>query len=76
MAATLDRIQDYVSRVLLDIIPSCETIRLACQRWRNDLQREDLYFDEDVVSRFVKFSAQFKHYKGPLAGQYFRIEDW
>ena len=76
MAATLDRIQDYVSRVLLDIIPSCETIRLACQRWRDDLQREDLYFDEDTVVRFVKFSAQFKHYKGPLAGQYFRIEDW
>ena len=76
MAATLDRIQGYVSRVLLDIIPSCETVRLACQRWKDDLQREDLYFDEDVVSRFVKFSAQFKHYKGPLAGQYFRIEDW
>lgn len=76
MAATLDRIQGYVSRVLLDIIPSCETVRLACQRWKDDLQREDLYFDEDVVVRFVKFSAQFKHYKGPLAGQYFRIEDW
>ena len=76
MAAALDRIQGYVSRVLLDIIPSCETIRLACQRWKDDLQRDDLYFDEDVVTRFVKFSAQFKHYKGPLAGQYFQIEDW
>ena len=76
MAATLDRIQSYVSRVLLDIIPSCETVRLACQRWKDDLQRDDLYFDEDTVARFVKFSAQFKHYKGPLAGQYFRIEDW
>lgn len=76
MANILVRVEGYASRVISGEILSCETVRLSCERWRKDLLREDLYFDEAVVVRFVKYSSQFKHYKGPLAGQYFQIEDW
>lgn len=76
MAEVLTRVNRYVSRVLLGTIPSCETIRLSVERWKGDLRREDLFFDEAQVRKFVSFSRQFKHYKGPLAGQYFEIEDW
>jgi len=76
MAEVLERVNRYASDVLSGRIPSCETIQLACRRWQTDLEREDLYFDEDVVRKFVLFSSKFKHYKGPLAGTAFRIEDW
>jgi phage terminase large subunit-like protein len=51
-------------------------VRLACQRYLDDHKRDDLYFDWLEVQRFVAFSAQLKHFKGELAGQYIRLEPW
>lgn len=67
---------DYVSAVLSGRIPSCKMVRLACQRYLDDHKRDDLYFDWLDVQRFVAFSAQLKHFKGELAGQYIRLEPW
>ena len=72
----LEIVERYVSNVLDGRLPSCKMIQLACQRWCDDWQRDDLYYDERCVDGFVAFSAQLKHFKGELAGQYIKFEDW
>ena len=51
-------------------------VRKAVERWHADLHREDLFFDEKAFNRIVRFSREFKHYKGEKAGQRFEPEDW
>ena len=70
------RLEAYVTGIMDGSRPSCRYIRLACQRWLDDLKRADLYFDSAVYLKICRFSRQFKHYKGPLAGQFFKPEDW
>ena len=72
----LEIVERYASNVLDGRLPSCKMIRLACLRWRDDWKRDDLYYDERCVDCFVAFSAQLKHFKGELAGQYIKLEDW
>ena len=70
------RLEAYVTGIMDGSRPSCRYIKLACQRWLDDLNRPDLYFDSSVYLKICRFSRQFKHYKGPLAGQFFKPEDW
>lgn len=70
------RLEAYVTGIMDGSRPSCRYIRLACQRWLDDLKRADLYFDSEVYLKICRFSRQFKHYKGPLAGRFFEPEDW
>ena len=70
------RLEAYVTGIIDGSRPSCRYIRLACQRWLDDLKRDDLYFDSAIYLKICRFSRQFKHYKGPLAGQFFEPEDW
>lgn len=70
------RLCSYVDGVKSGAIPSCMMVRKAVERWEDDLRREDLYFDRAVFEKFCRFSRQFKHYKGALAGQFFEPEDW
>ena len=70
------RLEGYVTGILDGSRPSCRYIKLACQRWLDDLKRPDLHFDSSVYLKICRFSRQFKHYKGPLAGQFFEPEDW
>ena len=70
------RVERYVGDVLSGKIPSCRTILLAIKRWERDMANPDLYVDWDVLTTFDKFAYEFKHYKGPLSGQPFLLEDW
>lgn len=72
----LQRLHRHVDEVLSGSVPSCRMVRLAYERWLADLERPDLYFDEAEYLKFCKFSRQFKHYKGALAGQFFSPEPW
>jgi len=72
----LQRVESYVERIISGAAPSCLMVLRAVERFRSDLQRPDLYFDEKIFNKFCRFSRQFKHYKGALAGQYFEPEDW
>ena len=72
----LQRLHQQVDAVLSGSVPSCRMVRLAYERWLADLERPDLYFDEAEYLKFCKFSRQFKHYKGALAGQFFSPEPW
>lgn len=72
----LQRLHQQVDAVLSGSVPSCRMVRLAYERWLADLERPDLYFDEAEYLKFCRFSRQFKHYKGALAGQFFSPEPW
>ncbi len=67
---------EYCSRVLNGEIIAGETIKLACKRFQNDLQRDDLEFKEDKVDRAILFISTLKHYTGRHSGKPFTLEGW
>lgn len=69
-------IENYVADILSGKTPSCKMIFLACQRWKNDWDRDDLTFDWGAVRRFHAFASGLKHFKGELAGQFIHLEPW
>ena len=71
-----ERVQEWCRRSLAGEIPTCLMVRKAIERWQADLKRYDLYFDEKAFNRFVRFAREFRHFKGPKAGEHFQPEDW
>lgn len=66
----------YADKVLKGEILTGETVKLACQRFMNDLQRDDIVFNEEVADRAISFIATLKHFKGKSSGNNFVLEDW
>ena len=71
-----ERVQEWCRKSMAGEIPTCLMVRKAIERWQADLQRYDLYFDEKAFNRFVRFAKEFRHFKGPKAGEHFHPEDW
>lgn len=67
---------DYCSKVLDGSIVVGEYIKLACERFQNDLQRDDLVFREDKVDLAIQFISTLKHYTGKHSGKQFMLESW
>ena len=76
MSKDRDIVDKYVSDVLSDALPSCLMVKKACERWLNDLERDDLYFDDRQFGKICSYARQFKHYKGDKAGTFFEPEPW
>jgi len=72
----IERVQSWCDGVISGAVPSCLLVQKAVDRWRRDLERDDLFFDERAFNRFVRFAREFKHYKGAMAGTKFEPEDW
>ena len=72
----IERVRSWCGRSLSGEIPTCLMVRKAIERWLSDLERPDLFFDEKAFNRFVRFAREFRHYKGPKAGERFEPEDW
>lgn len=53
-----------------------ELTRLACQRFLDDLERDDIEFRPDIIERFTEFASLFKHFKGNAGGKPFILEPW
>lgn len=70
------RARAYSDSVITGKRPSCQLIILMCKRWERDLLRDDLYLDAKAASRVCKFMETLKHFKGLMAGQRLRLEDW
>ena len=51
-------------------------VRKAVDRWYEDMERPDLYFDRAAFLRVVRFSGMLKHYKGEFAGRPIVWEPW
>ena len=57
----------YAEGVLDGTIPACSFVKMACQRFWDDLQRDDLYFDQRAVNVFCMFNETVPHVKGRWA---------
>lgn len=66
----------YVDNVVSGNIVVGENIRLAVQRFQNDLQRDDLEFREDVVDGAIQFISTLRHFTGKHSGKPFILESW
>ena len=66
----------YADGVLDGSVPSCLTVRQACERWRADLLRADIWLDGKAANRVCRFAETLRHFKGALAGQRLRLEPW
>lgn len=54
----------------------CELVKLACQRFLDDLKRTDLIFKYDAVERCFNFISVLKHFTGKSSGKPFKLEAW
>ena len=66
----------YAKDVIDGKTVSCDNIKLACRRFLNDMQREDLDFREDVVDRAIEFIGILKHFTSDASGKPFILEAW
>lgn len=71
-----DEAIQYCNDVLDNNIVACVTVKQACKRFLDDLQRDDLFFDDDAVELFNKFCGCFHHYVGQYNGLQFELTDW
>ena len=67
-------VDKYIKGVQSGDLVVCEWVKLAVKRHLSDLERDDIYFDEDASNKFLKFSAMCKYTKGELASQGKNIE--
>ena len=72
----LAQVQDYAASVMDGILPSCQMVKLAVERWQRDWERDDLYFDEKTFNLFCRFARALKHFKGEFAGRPIILEPW
>lgn len=77
--ATVEDGAQYADDVISGVIPACEFVVLACQRFVDDLSRQlddefEYEFDISQAQRVLDFCALCKHYKGSHAGKVFDPE--
>lgn len=73
----IEKVKDittYPWDVIEGKIIACELVKLACQRFINFLQRDDMYFDFDDVEKKIHITESLKHFKGEYAGKSFLLE--
>lgn len=66
----------YPNKVESGEIKSCKWQKLAVQRFRRFLARDDMYFDPSIPERVIRFFSKFKHYEGATAGQRFILSEY
>ena len=78
MAKVADGIR-YAERVIAGEIVAGEFVRLACQRFLDDLkygEERGIYFSEPRAQHILNFYKFVPHVKGALAGQPIELMDW
>lgn len=65
----------YARDVALGNIDVCKDVQLACQRFLNHLENKEWRweFRPDKVAHVLRFTAQCRHVKGPMAGKHFDL---
>lgn len=64
----------YISDVKGGVIPSCNLIKQAIDRFEDFLGRDDIYLDEKGFDDCVDFIGTIKHFLGKSAGKPFILE--
>lgn len=68
--------QEYADDVLSGKIKACEAIRLACKRYEDWKNREDIYFDKEDVEQKIRIVSRLKHFTGQHNGKPFELLPW
>ncbi len=69
----------YAERVVAGEVVSGELVKLACQRFLNDLKTGEargIYFSEPRAQHILNFYKFVPHVKGALAGKPIELMDW
>lgn len=66
----------YAQDIVAGRIISCEAIKLACQRFLNWFNRDDITFDYDEVDKKIRFISMMKHSTGQHNGKPFILLPW
>lgn len=66
----------YAKDVVSGKIVSCQWVKLACQRFLDDLNSPDYYLDENKYRAITSFTGVMKHYASGAAGTPFILEPW
>lgn len=66
----------YVNDVISGKILACQWVKLACQRFLNDLENNKFYFSLPAASHVIEFFTHLKHIKGEWAGNPIILEPW
>ncbi len=68
----------YALDIIGGEIPACKYVRLSCQRFLDDLERDDLVFDEVAAQRACNFIENLPHTKGKWFNkrELLRLEPW
>lgn len=68
----------YAQSVVSGETVACKWIKLACQRFLSDLEREDIFFDEVAAQKAVNFIQRLPHTKGKWASkkELLKLEPW
>jgi len=79
-ALWLQKAADYAVDIRKGKIPACKYVKLAVDRWFNDLEnahKRGLYFDEEAAKKYFRFVARYcRHSEGEWAGQLIVFEGW
>lgn len=67
---------DYALDALIGEIPACHYVKLACQRFMNDLRRTDIWYDREAAEHFSTYCTFLRHYKGPYRGMPLELDPW
>ncbi len=66
----------YPFEVIEGHIVACKLVKLACQRFINFLNNDEVYFDKEAVNRVIKFCGKLKHFSGVYQSRPFILENW
>lgn len=66
----------YALNVTSGKVAAGKYIRDACQRFIDDMQRDELEFRFKTVDRCIRFIALLKHTTGKFSGKNFHLEPW
>lgn len=79
-ALWIQRGADYAIAVRDGAIPACVFVKLAVERWFDDLKnahKRGLFFSEDAAAKYFRFVGRYcKHYIGEFDGQLIELEPW
>lgn len=66
----------YAYDVVNGRILSCQWVKLACQKFIDDINSNRCYIDEQKYKTITTFSGVLKHYASGAAGKPFILEPW
>lgn len=69
-------VDEYVKGVLDGTVVASKYVIKAVKHYSKSLSRKDLFFNQEIADWSIDNAQTFKHTKGPLKGQYLKLEPW